>query len=131
MPHKDPAVRREYHRNYMRRYVTNPVRRERRNRVANSRATEIRRWLDAYKLRVGCVDCGYHAHHAALHFDHVRGEKALNVCNAKSIAQAEREIAKCEVRCANCHAVKTFALYPCKPDIFAATYEAAEEDRTT
>jgi hypothetical protein len=126
MPHKDPLVRREYHRNYMRRYVCDPEKRARRNRVANERATAIRRWMDAYKTRVGCVDCGFNSHHAALHFDHVRGQKVINVCNAKSIAHAESEIAKCEVRCANCHAVKTWTLYPCKPDIFAETYEAVE-----
>lgn len=126
MPHKDPIRKRDYHREYMRRYVTEPEKRAQRNRVANERATGIRRWLDAYKVSAGCVDCGYKAHHAALHFDHVRGDKLINVCNAKSIAQAKVEIEKCEVRCANCHAVKTFTLYPCKPDIFEATYEAAE-----
>lgn len=125
MPHKDPAARRAYHREYMRRYVKDPAKRAQRNRVANDRATAIRRWLDAFKIREGCVDCGYKEHHAALHFDHVKGGKEINVCNAKSIAQAKKEIAKCVVRCANCHAAKTFTLYPCKPDIFDATYEPA------
>jgi hypothetical protein len=82
--------------------------RERINRMANNHAIMIRRWLDAYKLRIGCVDCGYREHATALHFDHTRGVKLLNVCNAKSIAQAQAEIAKCEVRCANCHAIKSF-----------------------
>lgn len=94
------------------RRLARPGYRESVNAVANQRAIRIRRWLDAHKLSKGCIDCGYRGHHAALHFDHVRGEKLLNVCNAKSIAQAESEIAKCEVRCANCHAVKTFTLYP-------------------
>jgi len=111
------------------RRLTDPEYRRRLNHQSNERAATIRRWLDAYKLSRGCVDCGYNAHHAALHFDHVRGEKALNVCNAKSIAQAQQEIEKCEVRCANCHAVKTFTLYPCKPDVFAATYEAIVDPR--
>lgn len=93
----------------------------------NERTTKLRRWLDAYKLAAGCVDCGYKQHHAALHFDHVRGSKTINVCNAKSIAQAKSEISKCEVRCANCHAAKTFRMYPCKPDIFEMTYEAVTE----
>lgn len=84
-----------------------PGYRERINAQANARATALRRWLDAYKLRVGCVGCGYKSHPVALHFDHIHGDKQLNVCNAKSIAQAQREIAKCVVRCANCHAVKT------------------------
>ena len=100
---------------------------ERINRLANERATGVRRWLDAYKIARGCVDCGFKAHHAALHFDHVRGKKLFNVSNAKSIAGAQSEIAKCEVRCANCHAIKTFTFYPCKPDIFQATYDVVEE----
>ena len=128
MPHKDPETRRTYHREYMRRYVSDPENRKRRNAVANERATAIRRYLDAYKVQQGCLDCGYREHHAALHFDHVRGEKAFNVCNAKSIAAALVEIAKCDVRCANCHAVRTFTKYPCKPDIFAATYEAVDDE---
>lgn len=122
MPHADPAVARAWRRRWW--AALPPERKREKAAVANRRATSIRRWLDAYKLASGCVDCGYRQHHAALHFDHVSGEKELNVCNAKSIAQAQREIAKCVVRCANCHAVKTFTLYPCKPDIFEATYEA-------
>jgi hypothetical protein len=108
MPHANPIARRNYHREYTRRYLAVSANRERVNAVANDRATKIRRWLDAYKVQVGCKDCGYRDHPAALHFDHVRGRKLLNVCNAKSIEQAEREIAKCEVRCANCHSVRTF-----------------------
>lgn len=54
------------------------------------------------------MDCGYNAHHSALQFDHVRGKKSRNVCDARSIKQAIIEIAKCEVVCANCHAVRTF-----------------------
>ena len=76
------------------------------NAQANDRALAIRRWLDNHKLATGCADCGYKLHPHALHFDHLGG-KEINVCSAKSIAQAQREIAKCEVRCANCHAIKT------------------------
>lgn len=60
------------------------------------------------KMARGCVDCGFKDHPAALDFDHVRGVKLLNVSAAKSIAQADAEIAKCEVRCANCHRIKTW-----------------------
>ena len=69
-------------------------------------ATGIRRWLDAFKIAAGCVDCGYRAHPHALHFDHL-GDKVLNVSYAKSLRQAKAEISKCEVRCANCHSIKT------------------------
>lgn len=89
------------------RRLAKPGYREMLNRQANERAITIRRWLDAYKLKKGCVDCGYRKHAVALDFDHVRGKKRINVCNAKSIAQARAEIALCEVRCACCHRVKT------------------------
>lgn len=68
--------------------------------------------VDAHKLSVGCVDCGYKAHPAALHFDHVvqarkRAEIALMVTSGQSMAEIMAEIAKCEVVCANCHAIRT------------------------
>jgi hypothetical protein len=121
MPHKDKNEARAWRRRWWANLSSE--RKAEKAIIANKRATSIRRWLDGYKIQVGCIDCGYKQHHAALHFDHVRGIKAINVCNAKSIAQAKSEISKCEVRCANCHAVKTFKFYPCKPDIFEATYE--------
>lgn len=69
---------------------------------------EVRQFLADYKLEDGCVDCGYKEHHAALDFDHVRGEKSINVCNARSISAAKKEIEKCEVVCANCHRIRTY-----------------------
>ena len=89
------------------RRLINPEYRIRINAQANERATAIRRWLDAYKMKCGCADCGYSKHPVALDFDHIGSEKTMNVCNAKSIAQAKREIEKCVVRCSNCHRIKT------------------------
>jgi hypothetical protein len=86
---------------------SDPAYRAKINRQANERARRIRDWLDAYKVEKGCTDCGYNDNPAALDFDHVNGDKRMNVCNAKSIAQAEREIPLCVVRCANCHRIKT------------------------
>ena len=86
-------------------------------------------------MKCGCVDCGYCEHLAALDFDHVSGEKERLVSFAKSIEQAKTEIAKCEVRCANCHRIRTWerkkrekgaAVHPCKPDIFEATYDPVQ-----
>ncbi|ROR67261.1 hypothetical protein [Agrococcus jenensis] len=68
--------------------------------------------LDAIMVRfsAGCVDCGS-SDIRVLEFDHVRGTKVASVSSmvrrgrALSIIQAE--IAKCDVRCRNCHAIVT------------------------
>src|SRR5215213_2271441 len=79
-------------------------------------ATKQRR-IKENQIRLGeylsshpCVDCG-EADLVVLEFDHVRGQKAGDVC---SMMQAgcgwitiSLEINKCEVRCANCHRRKT------------------------
>lgn len=62
------------------------------------------------KLERGCMDCGYDKHPAALQFDHRPGEIKLgNVSQmfSKAWDVIEAEIAKCDVVCANCHAVRT------------------------
>lgn len=75
----------------------------------NARAYS-RNWLADYKLETGCVDCGYNEHHAALQLDH-EGEKRIKISDARSsIKRLKQEIAsgKCVVRCAVCHAVRTW-----------------------
>lgn len=63
------------------------------------------------KLSKGCTDCGYAAHAVALQFDHVGDDKKMNVSDMIRSDYAwetiKIEIDKCEVRCANCHAVVT------------------------
>lgn len=69
-----------------------------------------RKWLSEIKLASGCVDCGYNANAAALDFDHISGVKAFTIGPALTYSKARllEEIAKCEVRCANCHRVRTY-----------------------
>ena len=57
------------------------------------------------RKRVPCSRCGERFHPAAMHFDHVRGEKLFNVGQGdrRTRADLEAEILKCLVRCANCH----------------------------
>ena len=68
--------------------------------------------LDRIKMDQGCIDCGYDAHPRALDFDH-RGDapKLFNVSKILRLtASWERiaaEVAKCDVRCANCHRIRT------------------------
>ena len=54
-----------------------------------------------------CVDCGI-TEIDVLEFDHVRGKKLFNIrSGVHSFTETQEEIAKCEVRCANCHVRKT------------------------
>jgi hypothetical protein len=81
-------------------------------RATAERAAANLAFLAAFKVEQGCVDCGYNAHAAALDFDHlpgvakVRGLSRMHTC---SRAVVLREVAKCEVVCANCHRVRTWA----------------------
>lgn len=64
-----------------------------------------------YKLAMGCVDCGYAKHPNALEFDHRPGtDKKFNIgekVGSRTRTSIWEEIAKCDVVCANCHAIRT------------------------
>ena len=89
------------------------------------------RRINKYKLSKGCKDCGYAEHPKALCFDHVVREDKTElldasksganmstlVCritttdkvkNRQYIKELFDEIRKCEVRCQNCHSIKTW-----------------------
>ena len=70
----------------------------------------IRVFINNYLKVNPCVDCG-EADPIILEFDHVAG-KDFNISDATrkgvSIKKLKDEIAKCEVRCANCHRKKTY-----------------------
>jgi protein-arginine kinase activator protein McsA len=84
--------------------------------TANSYAAMKRRrqegmlFVYKYLQEHPCVDCG-EDNPIVLEFDHVKGKKrksvSLLVCDGLSIAGIVEEIEKCEVRCANCHRIKT------------------------
>jgi hypothetical protein len=63
-------------------------------------------WIEAYFVEHPCVDCG-ETDRDVLDFDHVRGEKRFNVAQLRSgpwsLQRLIDEVAKCDVRCSNCH----------------------------
>lgn len=80
-------------------------------RRANKRHRDKKRQrLNEVKLARGCARCGYSEHPAALQFHH-RDEKFRTV--ARMAGQRweliEEEIAKCDVLCANCHAIHHYS----------------------
>lgn len=81
-----------------------------RRRNARKKRLENRRRMLDILARSQCIDCG-EKDPLVLEFDHVRGEKKGNVCDLIgsliSWKRIEEEIAKCVVRCANCHRRKT------------------------
>lgn len=78
-------------------------------KTTRARIAAIRRVTAAHLMR-GCVDCGI-ADLRVLSFDHVRGTKVDHVSRmirrGRSLASIRLEIAKCDVRCHNCHAIAT------------------------
>ena len=67
---------------------------------------EARAYVIEYLKSHPCVDCG-ETDLMVLTFDHVRGTKRMSVAELVNrgylVEVIEEEIAKCEVRCANCH----------------------------
>lgn len=75
-------------------------------------------WIHEYLKTHPCVDCK-EDDWIVLEFDHVRGKKLLAVTrmahSAVSLDKVKAEVAKCEVRCANCHRRVTYNRLPnCK-----------------
>ena len=104
MPYKDPEKRRQYQREYMRRwYQENKAKHI---GYVRNRDGKIQEWFREYKKTLACEVCG-ESHPACLDF-HRRdpGEKRFSVSTRRdrpSMAGLLKEITKCRVLCANCH----------------------------
>jgi hypothetical protein len=99
----------------MRRYTKNPEAKQRRNEHAakwmRKRRTQLRSKINKIKSS-GCVDCGGTFHPSAMDFDHVRGTKKYGISDMMARRMGwdkiQKEIEKCEIRCANCHRIKSY-----------------------
>lgn len=119
------AYCRECNRAYQREHYKNNTEtyRARRDEYARNQREEVFQNLIAYLAENPCVDCG-ETDPVVLQFDHVRGEKRENVAElltgrTRWVTVAE-EIAKCEVRCANCHMRKTARQFGWRKHFLAA-----------
>src|SRR4051794_13975481 len=86
--------------------------RERRRELRRLKAIEFKKWYWELKESLPCTDCGSYFRHPAMTWDHLPGfEKRADVgflTRYSSRNVVLKEIAKCELVCANCHAVRTF-----------------------
>lgn len=109
MPLKDRVARKAYHDAYNREhYQRNKQLVFQRNKEYKLR---IKEFLFQYLLQHPCVDCG-ERDPIVLEFDHVRGTKEFNLASAGpkgyGLEKIKAEIAKCDVRCCNCHRRATY-----------------------
>jgi hypothetical protein len=108
MPFKDVERKREYQNNWVkakRQQPGNPVAKTTRRRI-----TSIYRKYYALKASLSCERCGF-SHPAALTFHHIDPlDKKMPVANmvggGYTWSQIEKEMQKCIVLCANCHAME-------------------------
>lgn len=104
MPYKDKEEARRYQREYAKRNSKSLLEKKRARRI------EQREFIDAAKSKP-CADCGVQYDPWIMDFDHVRGEKRVNLADmakrSYSWASIREEIEKCDVVCANCHRQRT------------------------
>ncbi|MBV9172862.1 MAG: hypothetical protein JOZ81_22600 [Chloroflexi bacterium] len=77
----------------------------------NRRRRELGKDYVDFLKRVPCADCGVKYPPYVMDFDHVRGEKQINLSRLRNSrlgwAKLIAEVEKCEVVCANCHRMRT------------------------
>jgi hypothetical protein len=87
-------------------------------RLENSRRLRRHGEVLARIKDVPCVDCGGRFHHSQMEFDHRPGTtKELSIGRMKKapIQRLLAEIEKCDIVCANCHALRTWQRAQMKP----------------
>ena len=113
MPYKDREAQRAYQADWFQRRKDTKKQRAVRARAKNKFREQRRQWLRSLKEGHPCADCERTFHFAAMGWDHLPGTKKLFCISAHlSIGYSEQkilaEIAKCELVCANCHAIRTY-----------------------
>ena len=111
MPIKDPEKRKEYNKNYHKKWYADGENKTRRKRQAieNQKISRNRNYafLFKFKEKHGCESCS-ERRPQCLDFHHHEGEKENNLSrmanNACSLETLIEEIKKCKVLCKNCHA---------------------------
>jgi hypothetical protein len=109
MPFKDREKQREASRRHYAKHRERVIAKAKVNsKVAKSR---IRAYINNHLKANPCVDCG-ETDIVVLEFDHIGNDKHFSISDATRLGygmpKLKAEMAKCEVRCANCHRKKTY-----------------------
>jgi hypothetical protein len=108
MPFNDPIKQREASRRHYAKHRERVIESAKKySKIARDR---IRAYITTHLKTNPCVDCG-ETDPIILEFDHIKA-KDFNISDAArkgvGMKKLKDEIAKCEVRCANCHRKKTY-----------------------
>lgn len=94
----------------LRRYRQDWYKKNKAKRLAaqNKRRLATVAWINTIKSSP-CTDCGKSFPTCCMQFDHIGDNKLYDIASMTSCATAKilEEIEKCELVCANCHAIRT------------------------
>ena len=76
-----------------------------------ARRSKARSWIKAYLQEHPCVDCG-EDDIRVLEFDHIDPSQkefgiSRGIADGRGLKSIKAEVEKCEVRCCNCHRIRT------------------------
>lgn len=125
MSHKDPQVRSRYYKLWYKQNRKREVARIKKNQ-------KLLRQMIREAKRKPCSDCRVEYPFYVMQFDHVRGRKKFDVGRSYlryGRQQILKEIAKCDVVCANDHAKRTWERGQYMPNEKNAPYSMAKKQR--
>ena len=109
MPFKDIEKQREASRKHYAKHREKVIAKAK--EYSKTARQRVRAYITNHLLQNPCVDCG-ETDIIVLEFDHIGDDKDFNISDAVRVGygmpKLKAEIAKCEVRCANCHRKKTY-----------------------
>ncbi len=77
---------------------------------------QIRDYTNVLKSSTPCTDCGNKYPFYVMDFDHISNDKEFTIGRSSkrtSLDRLKKEIAKCEIVCANCHRIRTYTRKHC------------------
>ena len=105
MPIKDPILRAEYHKKYMKE-VWYPANKSKHQKMVHRRRQAISEYVVEIKNELGCSRCS-ETEPCCLDFHHIYDNKLIDISKLSRMGwswkRIDEEIAKCIILCSNCH----------------------------